>query len=509
MPSPFAVPPAAIARRAAEELVAELRGGPWADLLARDGKMFGVLVVRAPGGSVSVLRAFSGMLGGAWEVDGFAPPVFDRAARDAFWVSGEEELRALEARIAALDADPAHAELAALRAGFDAELSALRDVHAARKRERHAARAAGGDLHALAQQSRADTAERRRLEQAHAAVLAPVAARVADLVAERDRLAELRAERSRHFLVRIHDTYTFPSFAGGARSLRSLFAPAEPPGGAGDCAGPKLLVEAHRRGLVPVALAEVWVGAPPPTGDRRDGVFYPCCRGKCGPILPYILDGLDVEPAPAFATSTAAPLPVVFEDAWMLVVEKPAGMLSVPGRHETHRDSAIVRLRREHPDATLVHRLDLDTSGLLLVAKDPETHATMQRAFARREVEKRYVAVVDGVVAGESGTIDLPLRVDLDDRPRQIHDPVHGKDAVTDWRVLSRGSQTRVALFPRTGRTHQLRVHCAHPLGLAAPIVGDRLYGAPADRLHLHAESLRFTHPVTGATIELTSAAPF
>ena len=193
----------------------------------------------------------------------------------------------------------------------------------------------------------------------------------------------------------------------------------------------------------------------------------------------------------------------MFEDRWLLVVEKPAGLLSVPGRNRQLRDSVLTRLQARHPDATgpmLVHRLDLDTSGLLLAAKDRETYVALQRQFARREIDKRYIAWLDGDVAGDAGVVDLALLVDVDDRPRQIHDPVHGKDAVTEWRVLERtGGRTRVELMPRTGRTHQLRVHAAHARGLDAPIMGDRLYGrSGADRLMLHAEGIGFTHPDNG-----------
>jgi tRNA pseudouridine32 synthase/23S rRNA pseudouridine746 synthase len=224
-----------------------------------------------------------------------------------------------------------------------------------------------------------------------------------------------------------------------------------------------------------------------------------------------MLAGLAVEPAPVFATRAVAGEPrVVFEDAWLVVVEKPAGMLSVPGRGNALQDSAITRLRARFPERelSLVHRLDLDTSGLLLVAKDPATHAALQARFAQRLVDKRYLAILDGEVAGDHGTIELPLRVDVDDRPRQIVDHVHGKRAVTEWHVIAREpGRTRIAFHPRTGRTHQLRVHAA--VGLGAPIAGDRLYGKAGERLLLHAESLAFDHPHTRERVELVSLVPF
>jgi tRNA pseudouridine32 synthase/23S rRNA pseudouridine746 synthase len=207
--------------------------------------------------------------------------------------------------------------------------------------------------------------------------------------------------------------------------------------------------------------------------------------------------------------------PIVFEDEHLLVLDKPVGLLSVPGRSGSHRDSVQTRLRARFADGSVVHRLDLDTSGLLLAAKNLEVYKALQAMFARREIAKRYVAVLDGDVLGDGGTIELALRVDLDDRPRQIVDDEHGKPATTRWRVIARdsGARTRVELVPLTGRTHQLRVHCAHRFGLDAPIVGDRLYGTPASqhapRLLLHAERLAFTHPVTGKEIEVVSPAPF
>jgi tRNA pseudouridine32 synthase/23S rRNA pseudouridine746 synthase len=522
MPSPFAQgAPHPLARRAADELTAALRAGTLAaghDFSAADhGKMFGVLVVADRDGGLGYLRAFSGMVAGRWHVDGFVPPLFDEAARDAFWPAGEAELAAIDAALAATPAVSARrAALAELDAHHAAAVDALDADHRSRRAARHAARAALGvgdpALAALAQASRADTTARRRLDAAHAAARAPLAAACADDDAAAAALRARRTARSRALLTQIHDTYVVTSARGERRPLRALFAPDPPPGGAGDCAAPKLLAEAYRRGLRPLALAEVWWGAPPATGGRRAGAFYPACRGKCGPLLPFMLDGVEVEAAPIFGADPLGPDEprVVFEDAWLIVVDKPAGMLSVPGRSGALRDSAQTRLRARAPDAHVVHRLDLDTSGLLLATRDAATCAVLQQQFARREVAKRYVAWLDGEVTGERGVIELALRGDLDDRPRQIVDAVHGKAARTTWQVLARvGGQTLVALWPHTGRTHQLRVHAAHHDGLGAPIVGDPLYGRAADRLKLHAEELAFDHPHTGARIELRSPAPF
>ncbi len=525
--------PQALARRAAEALQLRLRRGDFSggiDLSALDepggGKMFGVLVVAAPDGRVGYLCGFSGMLDDRWEIDGFAPPLFDPVARDAFWPAGEAELRALADRHAELvdGAEPValRARLAELTARHDVATAGMRARHDANRRLRHDARrhladgAAGADERraALAQESRADAAERRRLDEAHHQEREALASALRALDARRAELEHQRAERSRQLWQRMADSYVLLNARGEQRTLGALFANEAPPGGAGDCAAPKLLGHAYRHHLKPLALAEFWWGAPPLSGGREAGVYYPACHHKCGQVLPYMLEGLPVEPPLA----GSEPLPVeeprlVYEDPWLLVVDKPRGLLSVPGRHALLRDSVLVRLQRRYADAAgllVVHRLELEASGLLLIARTPETYAALQRQFARREADERYVAWLDGHVAGDHGVIELPLRGDPEDRPRQCVDPKHGKRAITEWRVTQRTlARTRVSLFLRTDRTHQPRVHAAHPLGLGVPIVGDRLYGRDDTRLLLHVEALRFLHPHTGERLELECPAPF
>jgi len=534
--SPFSHdPPHPLARRAAEELKLRLRRGglPGIDLSGLDvpgrGKMFGVLVIAAPEGRVGYLLAFSGMLGDRWHVDGFAPPLFDPALRDAFWPAGEAELRALDDRHAELleGAEPValRASLAELTARHAAAAAELRARHDANRRLRHEARqrladSAAGDeerraaLHALGQESRADDVERRRLDAAHHPERERLASALRALDARRAELEHLRAERSRQLWQQMAHAYVIPNARGEQQPLGALFASEPPPGGAGDCAAPKLLGHAYRHRLKPLALAEFWWGAPPLAGGRHAGEYYPACQSKCGEVLPYMLEGLQVDPAPLGPAPIAEDEPrLVYEDAWVLVVDKPCGLLSVPGRHNPERDSVLVRLRRRYPDTSgplVVHPLELETSGLLLAAKDPETHAALQRQFARREADKRYVAWLEGPVSGDHGTVELPLRADSEARPRHLVDAVHGKHAITEWRVTQRtGTRTRVSLLPRTGRPHQLRVHAAHPLGLGAPIVGDPLYGHDDTRLMLHAEALTFLHPHTGERLELECRAPF
>ncbi|WP_141621706.1 RluA family pseudouridine synthase [Myxococcus sp. AB036A] len=538
-PNPFDEgAPHALARRAAEWLQRELRAGHLAPGLeascldtSEGGKMFGILVVQAPDGRVGFLRAFSGMLGGRWDLPCFAPPLFARDERERLEPAGDALVKRLMAREAAFRQSPERASVLtahdALQARHTEARAALRATHDARKKQRHARRtdvmasdslseeAKRAALHALDQESRGDKAELRRLEAQHdeaQRALAPQRARMERRLRAMERLRRIVC---RALMKRLHDTYVVPNARGEHRHLRGLYARGEPPSGAADCAGPKLLAHALAQGFRPLALAEFWWGAPPPAGGRAAGAYYPACKDKCGPLLPYMLDGLPVSAPRPFAVPVlqSRELDIVFEDEWLVVVEKPEGLLSVPAKDVSVEDSVLARLRARAPEAAgtmLAHRLDLDTSGLLVAAKDARTYAALQRQFAGREVHKRYAAWVEGNVQGERGTIDFPMRVDLDDRPRQIHDPVHGKPAVTEWHVLERShGRTKVALFPLTGRTHQLRVHAAHPLGLGAPIVGDRLYGHPGPRLHLHAEALSFQHPVTGQRLTLERPAPF
>ena len=282
-----------------------------------------------------------------------------------------------------------------------------------------------------------------------------------------------------------------------------------------DCAGVKLLHYALQQGLRPVAMAEFWWGAPPREGVRHHGQVYPACRGRCQPILPFMLRGIAVEPEalPGAPQHGPALRPTLYEDEDLLVVNKPCGLLSVPGK--AVQDSVLTRLRQRYPRSSgplLVHRLDLATSGLLLAAKNAETHKALQQQFERRQVEKRYLAVLSKrLPEGEdSGSIELPLRVDLDDRPRQVVCPTYGRPAKTHWQVIAReAATTRVYFYPLTGRTHQLRMHAAHRDGLDAPIAGDALYANGGERLLLHAERICFTHPRTGERIEVEAPAPF
>lgn len=275
-----------------------------------------------------------------------------------------------------------------------------------------------------------------------------------------------------------------------------------PPGGTGDCCAPKLLQYAFQHGLKPVCMAEFWWGPSTKTEVRQHLSYYPACRGKCKPILTWMLQGLDVDPDPEWLERAHQEIPVVYEDEWLLVVDKPSGVLSAPGRTESYSVETVMQQR--YPDSHIAHRLDMGTSGLLIVAKSMAVYKLLQEQFVKHQVKKKYLARLEPLDDLESienkGTISLPMRPDPMNRPRQVVDMEHGKRAVTDYEYFN---NHMVALWPQTGRTHQLRVHCAHPDGLGRPIEGDELYGKKGMRLMLHASEIWFRHPMTGKAMHL------
>ena len=280
-----------------------------------------------------------------------------------------------------------------------------------------------------------------------------------------------------------------------------------PPGGTGDCCAPKLLQYAYLHHLEPVCMAEFWWGDSPRSLIRHHGHFYPACRGKCKPVLTWMLQGLDVDPHPETANAPRQEPEVVYEDEAMAVLFKPAGMLSVPGKTDDY--SVATWAQSQWSDALLAHRLDMLTSGIIVAGKTMEAYQHLQTQFTDRTVKKKYLAIVEGTPAKEHGIIDLPLASDPMNRPLQVVDHEKGKRAITEYRVLQAGQQSLLALYPHTGRTHQLRMHCAHPEGLGCPIVGDELYGEKADRLYLQAQAITFVHPTTEKRMHFELPYPF
>ena len=327
-------------------------------------------------------------------------------------------------------------------------------------------------------------------------------------------LREKRAALSAALQKQLHEQYRFLNAEGVTKDLLDIFKDAmvPPPAGSGECAAPKLFQYAYEHDFKPIAMAEFWWGASPKSEVRKHKQFYPSCRSKCEPILGHMMQGLDVEDNPIQTVATyKAALEIVYEDDYLLLVNKPPEFLSVPGKHI--QESVLTRMKRYLPKAKgplLVHRLDMSTSGLLLVAKNEKTHKNLQKQFIARTIKKRYVALLDGEILTKTGVIDLPLRVDLDNRPQQLVCYTHGKPAKTNYEVVDIvAGKTRIHFYPVSGRTHQLRVHAAHVDGLNMPILGDDLYGVKGERLHLHAAQLTFTHPVTLKVLDVICEAPF
>ena len=281
-----------------------------------------------------------------------------------------------------------------------------------------------------------------------------------------------------------------------------------PPGGTGDCCAPKLLQYAYKEGLKPICMAEFWWGESPKNLIRHHEQFYPACRGKCLPVLTWMLQGLEVAPNPEENRSTPLEPEVVYVDEVVVVVNKPSGMLSMPGRQTTY--SVATWAQERWPGSMVAHRLDMSTSGIILVAKTEEAYHALQEQFTERVVKKKYLAIVEGKPQEEHGVINLPLSSDPLNRPCQVVDHEHGKQAITEYRVLATAQgYTLLALWPHTGRTHQLRMHCAHHEGLDCPILGDELYGRKAERLYLQAQAITFVHPSTNKRMHFELPYPF
>jgi tRNA pseudouridine32 synthase/23S rRNA pseudouridine746 synthase len=331
---------------------------------------------------------------------------------------------------------------------------------------------------------------------------------------EHQNLKEIRAKKSAQLQQAIFNEYTFLNSKNQNKSLLEIFSNTVfkvPPAGAGECAAPKLFHYAFLNDLKPICMAEFWWGMSPDSEVRLHKQFYPACRGKCEPILEHMLNGIQVEDNPMLKQAEVSDLEIVYEDEWLLLVNKPTDFLSVPGKEL--KDSVLERIRLNYPSATgplLVHRLDMSTSGLLLVAKTEDVYKNLQSQFIQRKVKKTYIALLDGIVNEKEGNVNLPLRVDLEDRPKQMVCYEYGKNALTEFKVLElKDNKTRIEFYPITGRTHQLRVHAAHHLGLNCPIVGDDLYGTKAQRLHLHAAQIEFTHPLSKEKLRITCPPPF
>lgn len=519
---PFHYTPHPLCVIAAEETQAYLKERTeWREEL-QTGKMFGVLVVRTPAGEVGYLAAFSGNLAGKNVHPFFVPPIYDLLQPDGFFRQEEEQINEINARIRTQQASPAledaRSRLQSTIEYCDFVLQAAKDLMKKRKEERDRLRQfplTEEETALLIKESQHMKAAHKLTKKSLRSILEEDQAKVDRLEQEIEQLKQERKRRSATLQRKLFEQFRILNARGEVKDLCELFAPTSqgtPPAGAGECAAPKLLQYAYQHQLEPIAMAEFWWGDSPKTEIRHHGYYYPACKGKCEPILHHMLQGLRVDENPLLANShRETKLDILYEDDYLLVINKPEGMLSVPGKGDA--DSVYQRLSILYPEATgpiIVHRLDMATSGLLLAAKTKEAHQNLQAQFKNRTIQKRYIALLEGEVPQDEGEIRLPLCPDPLDRPRQIVSEEFGKPALTHYRVLERTSgKTLIAFYPQTGRTHQLRVHAAHPLGLHCPILGDELYGRKAERLYLHAEYLAFTHPITSERIEIQKSPAF
>jgi tRNA pseudouridine32 synthase/23S rRNA pseudouridine746 synthase len=449
--------------------------------------------------------------------------------KGSFFVQGEKALTAINKKIESLEANPRLAMLKQkvaakkqeMQEALQEEKASMRKAKQLRKERRTEGERSlsSDDFLALKKELEKESHTRqylyKELLKSHSESLEMYEEALKALTAPIASLKAKRKQKSAKLQQKIFDQYQFLNQHKETKGLSEIFAHTgmpQPPSGAGDCAAPRLLQYAFAHDLELIAMAEFWWGISPPKEVRRHKHYYPACRGRCKPILAHMLEGIDMEEDP-FAKSPKyeGGLTIVHEDDSLLLINKPPEFLTVPGKEIS--DSIYTRVQALYPKATgplMVHRLDMSTSGLLLIAKSKKIHKLLQQQFINRTVKKRYTAVLEGLVEADEGEINLPLRVDLDDRPRQLVCYEHGKPAKTRWRVVERHEgKTRIHFFPITGRTHQLRVHAAHPSGLDSPIVGDDLYGKKDSRLHLHADLIEFMHPLTQERLRFQVDADF
>ncbi|WKD85723.1 Ribosomal large subunit pseudouridine synthase A [Polaribacter huanghezhanensis] len=481
------------------------------------GKMFGVLVVQNKQKEIGYITSVSGKLANTNTHKKFVPPVFDMLTKDSYFLQEEAVLNDINSKLEDLEKNTEYLEVISQlksekkKAAID--IREKKEALKVAKKERNIRRIkAQSELQLEAYAAFEERLSKESLEAKYFLnnvtrfwehTLNAIKEKLAVFATQIDALKEERKLKSAALQQYLFEQYQFLNSAKKTKNLSELFVKIteqNPPAGSGECAAPKLLQYAFLHNLKPIAMAEFWWGKSPNTEVRKHQYFYPACQGKCKPILAHMLAGIEMDTNPMLQNpAIGKELELIFEDEDVIVVHKPAEFLSVPGIHI--QDSVFTRIKQQYPTISgpiIVHRLDMSTSGLLVLAKNKKAHKNLQRQFINKTVSKKYVALLDGNLKENSGTINLPLRVDLDDRPRQLVCFEHGKKAETSWEVVERkNNTTRVYLYPITGRTHQLRVHASHSLGLNIPIIGDDLYGKKANRLHLHAAFLEFTHPTT------------
>lgn len=540
--------------REVQEMLA--RREDWQEEIAR-GKMFGVLIVENVKTDTDVqkrgypaadseapkwgyLAAYSGQIGGRSDWEDFVPAVFDYLQPDGYFKTHEAEISRINQSISHLEEDERMKEARTLIRQLQAErkrtIAAYQEKMKEAKAKRNSRREAGNLSEAeeaeMIRESQFMKAELRRLKKSLSEKTA-LETEFDDYQENILRLKQLRKQLSDALQQWLFSQFRMLNQEGESKDLLEIFRDEAlkeypqaaiatsriaalkmvPPAGSGECCEPKLLQYAYQHGYKPLQMAMFWWGESPKEEIRHHLQFYPACNGKCKPILHWMLPASTFEPE-AINLSIYDKVETLYEDREIAVIHKPEGLLSVPGK-DAAQPSVYALMRRKYPEATgplIVHRLDMATSGVLLIAKTEFAYHRLQQAFLNHQIQKKYVAIISGKEIPEKGIISLPLLPDYLNRPRQIVNHEQGKEAITEYEILERidGFHLRIALYPKTGRTHQLRVHCAHQEGLNAPILGDPLYGnEKAARLHLHAEEITFEHPLTGKKITIKRKADF
>lgn len=492
------------------------------------GKMFGVLVVKNTDGDLGYLASFSGKLADESLPNKFVPPIFNMRTQGSFYEQGEKEIEKIGGKIQQLKKDKnyllnkkllkKHTEY--VKKDLAIQRKKMRTSKHLRKHQKEEARLRLDDksfevfTKKLIQESFNDQFFYRELQEYYEDKIKKIKKSLLLFENTIEEHIRNRKKISKTIQNTLFEKYQFLNQQKEQKGLLDIFdnASARPPAGSGDCCAPKLLQYAFQHRLIPVVMAEFWWGISPNSAIRKHKNFYPSCQSRCKPILRHMLEGVQMDENLLLKNlSESVALKIVFEDDDLIIVNKPPEFLSVPGKEI--KDSVYTRIKQKYPSVTgpiIVHRLDMSTSGILVLTKTKEANKILQQQFIKRTVKKKYVALLSGKVSEKKGTITLPLRLDLDDRPRQLVDFKNGKAAKTNWTIISENNtHTRIHFYPVTGRTHQLRVHAAHKDGLNLPIIGDDLYGTKQDRLYLHADFIEFIHPTSKNKINFTVPSDF
>lgn len=493
------------------------------------GKMFGVLVVQNEQNEIGYITSVSGKLAEKNIHKKFVPPVYDMLTKDSYFLEEEKVLNSINLALENLEDNNEYQNLQAHylseKKKATADVQEKKETLKAAKKERNLKRkkekikltseAYAAFNKVLAKESLEAKYFFNNVNRYWEHILKTIKEQSSAFTNEIELLKEQRKTKSALLQQYLFEQYQFLNSKKEVKNLSQLFVNTieqNPPAGSGECAAPKLLQYAFLNDLKPIAMAEFWWGQSPNKEIRKHQQFYPACQGKCKPILTHMLAGIEMDINPLLQNpAIGKELETIFEDENLIVVSKPYEFLSVPGIHI--QDSVYTRIKQQVKNISgpiIVHRLDMATSGLLVLAKNKKAHKSLQSQFINKTVQKRYTALLDGIVTDDRGTINLPLRVDLGDRPRQLVCNEYGKQAETKWEVIERkNGKTKIHFYPISGRTHQLRVHASHTLGLNIPIIGDDLYGKKSNRLFLHADTLEFKHPVTNKKMIFQKNAEF